>query len=46
MSVTRARWTCPPWQPPPCNIGDVAAALKDTDEQCGYRAAVLSASVS
>jgi hypothetical protein len=22
----------PPWQPPPCHIGDVASALNDTDE--------------
>jgi hypothetical protein len=31
----------PPWQPPPCNIGNMAAALNDPDEQRGYRAAAL-----
>jgi|SRR6266851_579011 len=31
----------PPWQPPPCNIGNIAAALDDPDEQRGYRAAAL-----
>ena len=31
----------PPWQPPPCNIGNIAAALNVTDEQRGYRAAAL-----
>jgi hypothetical protein len=31
----------PPWQPPPCNIGNIAAALDDADEQRGYRAAAL-----
>jgi hypothetical protein len=31
----------PPWQPPPCNIGNMASALTDTDEQRGYRAAAL-----
>ena len=31
----------PPWQPPPCDIGNMADALADTDEQRGYRAAAL-----
>jgi hypothetical protein len=31
----------PPWQPPPCNIGNMAAALDDPDEQRGYRTAAL-----
>ena len=29
----------PPWQPAPCDIGNMAAALDDPDEQRGYRAA-------
>jgi len=31
----------PPWQPSPCFVGDMAAALANTDEQSGYRAAAL-----
>ena len=31
----------PPWQPAPCNIGNIEAALADTDEVSGYRAAAL-----
>jgi hypothetical protein len=31
----------PPWQPSPCFVGDMAAALNNTDEQSGYRAAAL-----
>ena len=31
----------PPWQPSPCFVGDVAAALDNTDQQSGYRAAAL-----
>jgi hypothetical protein len=31
----------PPWQPPPCDIGNIAAALKDQDETRGYRAGAL-----
>jgi len=31
----------PPWQPSPCFVGDMAAALADPDEQRGYRAAAL-----
>jgi hypothetical protein len=30
-----------PWQPPPCDIGNVAAALENSDETTGYRAAAL-----
>ncbi len=33
------RLNLPPWQPPPCNIGNIAAALNDLDPQRGYRAA-------
>jgi hypothetical protein len=31
----------PPWQPSPCFVGDMAAALNNTDELSGYRAAAL-----
>ena len=31
----------PPWQPPPCYVGNMEAALADTDEVTGYRAAAL-----
>jgi hypothetical protein len=31
----------PPWQFPPCDIGNIASALADPDEQRGYRAAAL-----
>jgi hypothetical protein len=31
----------PPWQPSPCNVGNIASALNDPDEQSGYRAAAL-----
>jgi hypothetical protein len=31
----------PPWQPPPCGIGNIEAALNVSDEQSGYRAAAL-----
>ena len=31
----------PPWQPAPCKIDDIAAALKVQDPQRGYRAAAM-----
>jgi len=31
----------PPWQPAPCNVGNIEVALADTDEVSGYRAAAL-----
>jgi hypothetical protein len=31
----------PPWQPAPCNVGNMEAALADQDEVRGYRAAAL-----
>jgi hypothetical protein len=31
----------PPWQPPPCDIDDIAAAVAVADEQRGHRAAAL-----
>ena len=33
----------PPWQPPPCNIGNnnMASALNEQDPQRGYRSAAL-----
>jgi len=31
----------PPWQIPPCHIGNIATALADTDERSGYRAGAL-----
>jgi hypothetical protein len=31
----------PPWQPPPCSVGNIDAALAVTDEQRGWRAAAL-----
>jgi hypothetical protein len=37
----KSQLALPPWQPPPCNIGNMAAALNDPDEQRGYRAAAL-----
>jgi hypothetical protein len=31
----------PPWQPPPCSVSNIDAALAVTDEQRGWRAAAL-----
>ena len=31
----------PPWQPAPCDIPNIEAALQETDEKRGYRAAAL-----